>query len=197
MKLDSELAKNIVDIFPGELRAHSYNVSYLSVRLAEYIGYNNERIQALAIGALLHDIGKTKIQEKLLNKSGRLTEEEFAIVKKHTVLGSELIKSFNSYQSILPIILYHHERWDGAGYERLNGNEIPEPAQIVTIADAFDAMTTSRPYQKTKTLFETLHELNKNKGLQFSPELVEQFETCIIKLIKRTSSNFHPITPFT
>jgi putative nucleotidyltransferase with HDIG domain len=195
MKIDIELAKNIVDIFPTNLREHSFNVSYLSARLAEHMGYNYKKIQTLTIGGLLHDIGKTKIQEDLLNKPGRLTNEEFAIIKKHTVIGTELIKNFDGYQGIMPIILYHHERWDGTGYQCLHGNEIPELAQIVTIADAFDAMTTSRPYQKTKTLFEALNELNKNKGLQFSPDIIEKFEMCIINLTKRSPSYYYPIAP--
>lgn len=193
MRVNFELARNIVDIFPGDLRAHSYNVCYLSVRLAEYIGLKNEKMRCLAIGALLHDIGKTQIDEEILNKPGKLTDKEFAIVKKHTVIGSDLIKSLNGDHDILPIIRYHHERWDGAGYERLKENEIPELAQIVTIADAFDAMTTNRPYQEIKTLYQTLNELNKNKGRQFSPNLVEKFEACIIELTKRTSSDFYHI----
>jgi len=190
MRIDIELAKSIVDIFPGDLRDHSYNVCFLSIRLAEYIGYKNERLQNLAIGALLHDIGKTEIDQRILNKPDRLTKEEFAIVKKHTVIGSDLIKSFKGNQSILPVVRYHHERWDGTGYEHLKENEIPEPAQIVTIADAFDAMTTNRPYQKIKTLAETLQELSKNKGQQFSPTLVEKFERLIIERAKKASSHF-------
>jgi putative nucleotidyltransferase with HDIG domain len=190
MKIDIVLAKNIVDIFPDDLRAHSYNVCFLSVSLAEYLGYRDKGLQNLAIGALLHDIGKTEIGQEVLNKPGRLTEEEFAIVREHTIIGSNLIKCYKDHQSILPMILYHHERWDGKGYQRLKGNEIPEAAQIVTIADAFDAMTTDRPYQKIKTLAETMQELSKNKGLQFSPGLVEKFETCIIENSKKISSHF-------
>ncbi|GBF32613.1 HD-GYP domain [Desulfocucumis palustris] len=195
--MDIEMAKYIVDIFPSDLRLHSYNVCYLSARLAEYMGYSRKSIQELAIGALLHDIGKTRIEKELLNKPGRLTEEEFSIIKKHTVIGSELIKSIKGYQNILPIILYHHERWDGNGYERLKGNEIPETAQIVTIADAFDAMTTKRPYQKVKTLIETLHDLNRNKGSQFSPEIVEKFQACILEHSKKATGYLQYISPFT
>ncbi|MFZ5643615.1 MAG: HD-GYP domain-containing protein [Bacillota bacterium] len=196
MKITFKLVKNIVDIFPVELRDHSYNVCSLSLKLAEYLGYKKERLHNLAIGSILHDIGKTRINEKILNKPGSLTEEEFAIVKNHTVIGAELLKSFKDFEGILPAILYHHERWDGAGYEGLKENDIPEIAQIVTIADAFDAMTTNRPYQKTKTLIETLHELNNNKALQFSPVLVERFERCIIDDSKKASSRLHPNSPF-
>ncbi|MHB8156809.1 MAG: HD-GYP domain-containing protein [Desulfocucumaceae bacterium] len=196
MKITFEIAKSIVDIFPVELRDHSYNVCSLSVRLAEYLGYKNYKLKNLAIGSLLHDIGKTGISEKILNKPGKLTEEEYAIVKNHTVIGSKLLKSYKGVESILPAILYHHERWDGAGYEQLKESEIPEAAQIVTIADAFDAMTTNRPYQKTKTLIETLHELNKNKASQFSPALVESFEKCIIDDSKRTTGKLRPDSVF-
>lgn len=188
MELNIELAQNIVDSFPADLRSHSYNVCFLSAALAEHLGFMGKKLHDLAVGALLHDIGKTRIGQDVLNKPGRLTDEEFALVKTHTVVGIDLIKCFKDYQSIQPLIQFHHERWDGMGYERLKGNEIPEAARIVTIADAFDAMTTERPYQKIKTLAETLHELNRNKGMQFSPGLVERFETCILENTKKISN---------
>lgn len=185
MQFDLNFVKTIIAGFPHDLRRHSCNVCYLAVRLAEYTGCTYEQLKTLTVGALLHDIGKSCIDENILNKPGKLSDYEFSIVKQHTVWGAKMLDQFKESQEILPIILYHHERWDGKGYEGLCGQEIPELASIVTIADAFDAMTSSRPYQKPKTLTDALKELNNNKGTQFSPELVEKFELCILELAKR------------
>lgn len=174
----------ILQGFPDSLRSHSYNVCYFSLMTATHAGYSPEKIKTLAIGAMLHDIGKTCISNSILDKPEKLTEMEFLIVRKHTVFGAEKIKQIENSNDYLPIILYHHERWDGNGYEGLSADEIPELASIVTIADAFDAMTNTRPYQKPKSITGALKELNDHKGTQFSPDLVEVFEACILRLIK-------------
>lgn len=184
MHFNPELVKTILKGFSEDLLEHSRNVCYLSIKLAEYLGHTSEQIKTLAIGALLHDIGKSCIDEGILNKPGRLTEKEFAVIKQHTVLGAKMISHFKNARRYLPIILYHHERWDGKGYEGLSGEEIPELARIVTITDAFDAMTSSRPYQETRTLTGALQELNANKGTQLAPYLVEAFETFILDFLK-------------
>ncbi len=184
MQFNPDIVISILNSFNNDLRQHSYNVCYLSVLIAEHVGYSQNQIATLAIGALLHDIGKSCIDEALLNKPGSLTKKEFAIIKSHTVLGAKMIENFEESKVYLPIILYHHERWDGGGYEGLAQHKIPELARIVTIADAFDAMTSYRPYQQPKTLMQALKELNKNKGTQFAPYLVEAFESCILKSIK-------------
>lgn len=179
-----EPVNNILRRFPENLRSHSYNVCYFSLMTAWHAGYSPEEAKTLAIGALLHDIGKTCISSSILDKPEKLTEREFLIVRKHTVFGAEKIKQIDNSNDYLPIILYHHERWDGNGYEGLSGDKIPELASIVTIADAFDAMTSTRPYQKPKTITNALKELNVNKGTQFSPNLVEIFESGILILVK-------------
>lgn len=184
MHSSPEPVNTILRGFPEALRNHSYNVCYFSLMTAWHAGYSLEKIKTLAIGALLHDIGKTCINNSILDKPEKLTEKELLIVKRHTVFGAEKIKQLENSDDYLPIILYHHERWDGNGYEGLAGNEIPELASIVTIADAFDAMTSTRPYQKPKTITNALKELNINKGTQFSPDLVETFESCILRLFK-------------
>lgn len=185
MRFDIELVSTILSGFPRDLQKHSLNVCYLAMKTAEYAGYSCQQIKTLTLGALLHDIGKSCIDENILNKPGKLTDKEFSIVQQHTVLGAKMIDQFKECDSFLPIILYHHERWDGRGYEGLSGRDIPKLACIVTIADAFDAMTSPRPYQKPKSLTDALKELNKNKGYQFDPDLVEIFESCILGLIKK------------
>lgn len=185
LKLNIDLIKTILAGFPYDLRKHSLNVCYLSQKLANYIGCTDKQKRTLIIGALLHDMGKICIDESILNKPGKLTFNEFLIVKQHTILGVKMLEYFTESHEILPIILYHHERWDGKGYEGLAGRNIPKLARIVTLADAFDAMTCSRPYQKPKTLTDALKELNIKKGIQFESRLVELFEACILDSIKK------------
>ncbi len=184
MNLNIETVNAILLEFSQDLKMHSLNVCYLAKKMAEYAGYTHQEVRTITLGALLHDIGKSCIDEKILNKSTELSDKEFLIIKQHTVLGAKIISSFEKCDNLLPIILYHHERWDGNGYEGLSGNEIPRLARIVAIADAFDAMTGPRPYQKLKTLNDALLELNRNKCFQFAPDLVPIFELCILDLIK-------------
>ncbi len=184
MHFDLQLAKIILNSLSEDLKRHSLNVCYFSLKTAQYAGYDLNRIKVLAVGALIHDIGKSCIDEKILNKPGKLTENEFEIVKQHTVMGAKMIEQIDNSNIYLPIILYHHERWDGNGYEGLSGKEIPDLASIVSITDAFDAMTSPRPYQSPKTLTAALKELKMNKGIQFNPDLVDAFESCMLELIK-------------
>lgn len=185
MVLDMRIVKNILDNYPKNLREHSYNVCNLSVGLYKYMGFKHEEIKILAIGALLHDIGKNYIDQDILNKSGKLTNKEFAAIKMHTVIGAEIISAYKDSHKYLPIILYHHERWDGKGYEGLYQNEIPELARIVTLTDAFDAITSYRPYQQPRSITAALNELSNNKGKQFSPELIVAFERYVLNSIKK------------
>ncbi|SFG64070.1 HDIG domain-containing protein [Desulfotomaculum arcticum] len=187
MQFNIEFVNTILSGFPQDLKMHSLNVCYLASKTAEYAGCSYQEVKTITIGALLHDIGKLCIDEKIINKPAKLSDEEFSIIKKHTVLGTKMISYFEECSNLLPIILYHHERWDGNGYEGLPGKNIPKLARIVAIADAFDAMTSPRPYQKPKTLHDALLELNMNKGLQFAPDLVQIFELCMLELIKMPS----------
>jgi len=187
LHLNVKTANAILLGFPQDLKMHSLNVCYLAKKMAEYAGYTHQDVKTITLGALFHDIGKSCIDERILNKSTKLSDKEFSIIKQHTVLGAKIISSFEKCDNLLPIILYHHERWDGNGYEGLPGNDIPKLARIVAIADAFDAMTSPRSYQKPKTLNDALLELNRNKCLQFAPDLVPIFELCILDLIKMHS----------
>ncbi|MDI3534945.1 MAG: hypothetical protein PWQ82_1310 [Thermosediminibacterales bacterium] len=155
---------------------HTQRVAELSTMLAEKIGLSENQIITIKHGAMLHDIGKIEINRSILNKSERLTKEEWNILKQHPVWGAEIAKSINLVKAGLPAIMFHHERWDGKGYPNgLKGEEIPLEARIICIADSFDAMTSHRPYRNALTIEQAIHELNRCRGTQFDPYLLDYF----------------------
>lgn len=153
---------------------HSARVAEYSVLIAEELGYDEKSKEQLRKAALLHDIGKIGIPDRILNKPERLTDEEYAIMKSHVVKGAEILKSFTLIEHVEEGALYHHERYDGKGYVHgLKGEEIPLNARIIGIADTFDAMTANRIYRKQLDMDYVLNELEKGRGTQFDPELVD------------------------
>ena len=133
------------------------------------------------ISGLLHDIGKIAVPEAILNKPGKLTDEEFEIMKSHPTRGAEIIGPLSLDDEIVHGVLHHHERWDGKGYPQgLAGEDIPMMAAVMAVGDAFDAMTTDRPYRKGMSKEDAIAEVRKNKGTQFHPDaadaMVELFE---------------------
>ena len=173
---------NAIDAKDSYTRGHSDRVTDLSVKLAVEAGVDYEDVEKIRLGGMLHDIGKIGIPEIILNKPGRLDNSEYEIIKSHPVLGVSILGSVEFLQKIVPIIKHHHERYDGKGYpDQLKGEEIPYLARIVSIVDTFDAMTTNRPYRKALTTEESLKEIERCKGSQFDPELVDIF----IKMARR------------
>ncbi|MDQ7821702.1 MAG: HD-GYP domain-containing protein [Candidatus Eremiobacteraeota bacterium] len=129
-----------------------------------------------------HDIGKLKIPEEIVNKTERLTDEEYEIMKQHPIIGEALLRPIKSLAAILPAVRHHHERWDGKGYpDGISGENIPLSARIVALTDTFDAMISDRPYRKALTREEATGELRKNAGTQFDPHLVEVFLAILAK----------------
>ncbi len=159
-------------------RGHSERVAHYARLLAIATGkYNEDELNSFHYACLLHDIGKVNIPDEILMKPGKLTNEEFEIIKTHPVVGVEAIKKVQGLDQSLDVIKSHHERWDGKGYpEQLKGEEISYLARIVSIADAFDAMTSSRSYRSALTVDEAYKRIIEGKGTQFDPELVEIFK---------------------
>lgn len=158
------------------LRGHSEEVSDYVSAVAERMGLDPSRREQLAVGSLLHDVGKIGISERILHKPARLTQEEFAIIQLHPRIGYRLIEQVPSLQPIAPAILHHHERFDGGGYPSgLKGEQIPLEARIVCVADAFSAMTADRPYRARMPLTDACEELERHAGTQFDPEIVRIF----------------------
>ena len=156
--------------------AHTERDVLYADALAKRIGLSEERRRYLRFGALLHDIGKVEIPIEVLTKRGPLTHSEWLIMKSHVEIGENIARPIPGLAPCLPIIRHHHERFDGKGYpDGLAGEEIPLEARILTIADSFDAMTTSRPYQKKRSMESAFQELRACAGKQFDPDLVEPF----------------------
>src|SRR5918994_4087 len=155
------------------IKEHLRAVSDLALRIGTEISLPGEQMEALASGALLHDVGKIGIPDRILQKSGRLTEDEYAEIKRHPVLGVSILTPATELASALPVVKHHHERFDGTGYpDGLRGEDIPLIARIVSVADAFDSMIRDRPYGYGISLKAALQEIEENSGTQFDPRIV-------------------------
>ena len=161
---------------------HIKRVTTFAVMLGRHLGLRDvdheapADLERLETGTPLHDIGKIKIPDAILRKPGKLTPEEFEIMKTHTTEGAKVLENVPELHGIIPIVKHHHERWDGAGYPcGLKGQDIPLLARIVTVVDAFDAMTTDRPYMKARPPEVAFEELRKMAGKQFDPQCVAAF----------------------
>ena len=155
---------------------HSLRVADYSALIAKELGYSRQECEDLRKMALLHDIGKIAIPDRVLNKPERLTEEEYVLMQSHVEKGAEILKNFTLIDHVADGALYHHERYDGSGYlYGLKGDEIPLNARIIGIADAFDAMTANRIYRKQMDMEYVLNELKKGRGTQFDPQLTDIF----------------------
>jgi HD-GYP domain-containing protein (c-di-GMP phosphodiesterase class II) len=155
---------------------HCQRVVHYSLATAEKLGMERSKMDGLHYGVLLHDIGKIGVPDAILNKPGPLTEEEWIQMKRHPQLGYELLHELNFLDSALPVVLYHHERFDGSGYPHgLNKYEIPEAARIFALADSFDAMTTDRPYRKARSPEAAIEEILRCRGVKYDPEVTDAF----------------------
>jgi HD-GYP domain-containing protein (c-di-GMP phosphodiesterase class II) len=157
-------------------RGHSERVSRGSAMLAREIGMRPGRLEAITYAGMLHDVGKLGVPTKVLQKSGQLTEEEFAAIQLHPMRGLEIVREIGFLDEALAGIMHHHERIDGRGYPLgLAGDEIPEFARVIAVADAFDSMTSTRSYRGARRVDEAIAELRKWSGTQFDPAMVDAF----------------------
>ena len=166
-------------------RGHSKRVAEISVKIGEEIGLSREDLEQLNLAGQLHDIGKIGIPDEILRKPGPLTPEEFCVVKEHPEIGYQILKPLfeerpglesGSDINVLEVILHHHERFDGTGYPSgLKGEEIPLGSRILLVADAYEAMTSDRPYRKALPLKRAIEEIRRNAGTQFDPQIAELF----------------------
>jgi putative nucleotidyltransferase with HDIG domain len=161
-------------------QGHSQKVSAYAVMIAQALGLNPEEIEAIRLGALLHDIGKVGIPEAILNKSGPLDATEWETMKTHTELGSKILESLESMTAIRKMIRHHHEFYDGSGYpDRLAGEQIPHGARVIAVADAYDTITSARTYKKPRTPEDAFAELERCAANQFDPDIVRIFITAL------------------
>ena len=177
----AESMMKILELKDKYTRGHSSRVADYTSMIAKEMNFTTEEVKFFHIAAHLHDIGKVIISDSIINKKGKLTEEEFEKIKKHPVTGYEILNKVKGLKEMAQIIRGHHERWDGEGYpDKLKGENILIGSRIITVADAFDAMTSTRSYRTALGIQKSLEILEKNKWKQFDGEIVDIF----IKIIK-------------
>ena len=202
LRRSSELSRRLLDSNLGLLHSlgnavakrdsdtdvHNYRVTFYAVALAEAMGQPKQDISALVTGAFLHDVGKIGIPDRILLKPGKLTTDEFEVMKTHALLGTEIVADNPWLEGAALTIRHHHERFDGTGYpDRLRGNAIPRIARIFAVVDVFDALTSERPYKKSMTLAEALAIIETASVGHFDPEVVAVFSKIAPDLYARAA----------
>lgn len=157
-------------------RGHTERVCYMAQSLCEEMGWNEEQLWEAKMGGILHDIGKIGVPDAILNKAQALTDDEFEIMKQHTICGAKILEDISFSAPAIPYVLYHHERFDGKGYPYgLRSSQIPIQGRLMAVVDTFDAMTSDRPYRKAKSFNMALKEIKECAGTQFDPEIAHLF----------------------
>ena len=175
----NRLIRNLLSLLgtkSHDTEEHALRMADLAIELGRRLGLKSQNLNNLALLASLHDIGKTFIPEKILKKPGKLSREEWKIMENHTIKGAEIAAATEEFAGVTEEIKAHHECWDGTGYpEGLAGEEIPYLSRIIAIVDAFDVMTSERPYKKAMSRERALKEIENCAGSQFDPEIAEVF----------------------
>jgi putative nucleotidyltransferase with HDIG domain len=157
-------------------QGHTKRVGELASTIAAELKYNQWKIDEIYMAALLHDVGKIGIEDSILNKPGKLTEEEFMKIKSHPEIGYNILKDIKDSEKVRFIVRHHHERYDGNGYpDKKKADELNLDVFIIQLADSIDAMSTDRPYRKALTEEQILNEIKNNKGSQFHPDVVDAY----------------------
>ena len=171
-----EALMNAIDARDQYTEGHSRRVAEISVAIGKELKYNQWSIEELNIAAMLHDVGKIGVSDTILNKPGKLTDEEFDVIKEHPEIGIKIIKEIKNIDYVYPVVRNHHERYDGKGYpDGKKGDELPLNVYIVQLADTVDAMASDRPYRKGLSESVILEEINKYSGTQFHPKVAETY----------------------
>ena len=182
----------IVDAKDPYTAGHSQRVQRIALSIANELDLAPHRVDALRFGSLFHDIGKLRVPDEVLTKPARLTAEEFVLTKRHPADGADIVGHLSRLRDSVPIIRHHHERWDGRGYpDGLAREQIPLEAAIAGLADAWDAMTTDRPYQRALSPHAATAEIREGRGSQFHPAVVDAF----FRALRRRPADFAPDMP--
>jgi putative nucleotidyltransferase with HDIG domain len=177
-----EMIAAAVDAKDPYTKGHSGRVAQFSVILAREIGLPEEEVDKIRISATLHDVGKIGIEDRVLKKPGVLTNEEFEIMKRHTVMGYEIVRQVKQLNEMLPGIRWHHEALNGRGYpDGVKGDELPLMVRIIAVADTFDAITTDRPYQAGAEFPKALEVLRRHVGTKYDPIVVDALDSALAK----------------
>ena len=186
---------NAVDAKDPATEHHCGRVAERAIWLARLAGLEQDQIEAVGYGAVLHDVGKIGIREDVLGKPGVLTDEERTEMQRHPLIGAEILRPLRLGAIVSPIVRSHHERWDGRGYpDGLSGEGIPVGARIVGIVDAYDAMTHDRPYRAALSGDQALEELRRYRGTQFDPGLVDLFLANLDEVAEQLADQMDPFT---
>ena len=180
------LSRQLADRIP-RMERHHRAVAELAGSLARHIGLRDEQLHAVVRAAELHDVGKVLVPDAILNKPGELSEDELALMRRHAIAGWLILRESAESDAIAALVRSSHERWDGKGYpDGLAGEAIPLGARIITICDAFDAMTHERPYRSARSGAEALAELREGAGVRYDPTLVAVFLTAVASPYRAT-----------
>jgi putative two-component system response regulator len=172
----AEAMAHMLSLRDNETEEHARRVTQLSVEMARELGMEESLVHHVQLGALMHDVGKVSIPDAILLKEGPLTDEERKVMMTHPTVGKGILQSLRLPITVLNIVQYHHEKWDGSGYpDRLAGEKIPLPARIFAIVDVWDALTSDRPYRQAWSHEKTTAYIREQSGRHFDPNLVEKF----------------------
>ncbi|MBP2681725.1 MAG: hypothetical protein H6Q78_1588, partial [Candidatus Krumholzibacteriota bacterium] len=175
---------------------HSARVSRYALLVADKLGFSTTQKRELYLASMLHDIGKIGIPDELLNREGKLADDEIRQIRNHVKVGASMLKALGEMHPIVPLILHHHEAWDGSGYpDGLAGEKIPLMSRILAVADTFDAMTSDRPYRKALSVAEAVDEIKRCSGQSFDPRIVDRFLEVLEE--QGLAASEHPVAPLT
>jgi putative nucleotidyltransferase with HDIG domain len=178
-KASLSVLANAIEARDRSTRSHVERVNAYAQAIARDLEWDNESRDALEFGAILHDIGKIAVREAVLCKTGRLNPDEWEEMRQHPEVGARMIERIPYLARAVPVVLHHHERWDGTGYPKgLLGEAIPLGARLLSVVDTYDAMTSNRPYRAAASPEDALNEIVHLVGVQFDPTMVEAFRRC-------------------